>query len=174
MSKRSSKFISRFFTVISLVAMLLVAVLPVVSFAQDAGAKTTVSVNTTPGSTENLRYFKEDTYYDMSEKVAPMTIEFELTGCGSIPGANPGGVIVGNYSEGASTYVNVEVVEWGLLRVRGKFNSGSEWIANFYSSESADVRLNGVHHYTIVINSGWGGVSLYVDGVHKADRKSVV
>ena len=171
MSKRSSRIISRLLVVTTLVAMLLVAMLPVVSLAQENRSVSSVDISTTTGSTENLRYFKEDTYFDMSEKVnTPMTIEFELTGCGSIPGANPGGVIVSNYSEDASSYISVEVAEWGLLKVRGRYNSGAEWTASFYSGESADIRLNGVHHYTILINSGWGGVSLYVDGAHKATR----
>ena len=171
MCKKSSKIVSRLLVVALLFAMLLMVALPTASLAAETASVSSVSVSTTPGSTENLRYFKEDTSYDMSEKInTPMTIEFEITGCGSIPGATPGGVIVGNYSENAATYVNVEVAEWGLLRVRGRYNSGSEWVANFYSSEGADIRLNGVHHYTITIGSGWTGVSLYVDGVHKATR----
>ena len=169
MCKKSSTIISRFLVVSILLAMLVALALPFASLAAETNG-TSVSVSTTPGSTGNYRYFKEDTSYDMSQKVAPMTIEFELTGCGSIAGANPGGVIVGNYSENASTYLSVEVAEWGLLRVRGRYNSGAEWVANFYSSEGADVRLNGVHHYAVTVGSGWAGVSLYVDGVLKATR----
>ena len=168
MCKKSSKIISRFLVVTLLMAMLVALALPMASSAAESSVS---GVTITTGSSENLRYFKEDTSYDMSNKVdTPMTIEFEITGCGSIPGANPGGVIVGNYSEDAASYINVEVAEWGLLRVRGKYNNGSEWVANFYSSEGADIRLNGAHHYAITIASGWTGVSLYVDGVHKATR----
>ena len=169
MCKKSSTIISRFLVVSILLAMLVALALPFASLAAEING-TSVSVSTTPGSTENYRYFKEDTGYDMSQKVAPMTIEFELTGCGSIAGANPGGVIIGNYSENAATYLSVEVAEWGLLKVRGRYNSGTEWVASFYSSEGADVRLNGVHHYAVTVGSGWAGVSLYVDGVLKATR----
>ena len=168
MCKKSSVIVSRFLVAAVLIAMLTALMLPIAALGAESG---TASVSTTTGSTENYRYFKEDTGYDMSYKVnTPMTIEFELAGCGSIAGANPGGVIVGNYSEDAATYINVEVAEWGLIRVRGRYNSGSEWTANFYASENADIRLNGVHHYAITIGSGWTGVSLYVDGVHKATR----
>ena len=167
MCKKSSRIISRFLVAALVVAMLLVAVLPIASLA--AGASGSGSVSTTPGSTGNLRYFKEDTNYEMSNKVAPMTIEFELVDCGSIPGASNGGVIVSNYSEDASTYIIVEVETYGKIRVRGKYNGGSEWTAQFYQSE-ADVRLNGTHHYAITIASGWTGVTLYADGVKKATR----
>ena len=168
MCKKSSVIISRFLVVAVLIAIFTALVLPIAALGAESGA---TSLSTTTGSTENYRYFKEDTGYDMSSKVnTPMTIEFELAGCGSIAGANPGGVIVGNYSENAATYLSVEVAEWGLIKVRGRYNSGSEWTANFYASENADIRLNGVHHYAITIGSGWAGVSLYVDGVHKATR----
>ena len=167
MCKKSSKFVSRFLVVTLVVAMLLVAVLPIASLAAESSGSG--SVSTTPGSTGNMRYFKEDTNYEMSNKVAPMTIEFELVDCGSIPGASNGGVIVSNYSEDASTYIIVEVETYGKIRVRGKYNGGSEWTAQFYQSE-ADVRLNGTHHYTITIASGWTGVTLYADGVKKATR----
>ena len=167
MCKKSSKFVSRFLVVTLVVAMLLVAVLPIASLAAESSGSG--SVSTTPGSTGNVRYFKEDTNYEMSNKVAPMTIEFELVDCGSIPGASNGGVIVSNYSEDASTYIIVEVETYGKIRVRGKYNGGSEWTAQFYQSE-ADVRLNGTHHYTITIASGWTGVTLYADGVKKATR----
>ena len=131
---------------------------------------TTSGVVTTPGATENYKYFKEDTSYDMTSKVnTPMTFEFELAGCGNIPGASKGGVIIGNYSEDASSYINIEAVDYGKIIVRGKYNGGSEWTATFYQSE-ADIRTNAVHHYTITVASGWTGVSLYVDGTHKATR----
>ncbi|MBR2971517.1 MAG: hypothetical protein IKC61_01140, partial [Clostridia bacterium] len=129
-------------------------------------------VVTTPGVSENQRYFKEDTYYEMSNKInAPVTIEFELAGCTHI-GSAAAGVIIGNYSEDATSYINVEAIDYGRLRVRGKYNGGSEWVANFEQSE-ADIRSGGVHHYAIVLEyyAEYGdSVHLYVDGVKKATR----
>ena len=166
------KKISRLLTLTVIFCMLIVAIVPVVSIAAselNSTRSTSASVVTTPGSTGNYRYFKEDTYYQMTNKInAPMTIEFELTGCSYLAGAENAGVIVGNYSEDASTYINIEATTYGKLVVRGKLN-GTAWQADFYQSE-ADIRMGGIHHYTITIGSGWTGVSLYVDGNHKATR----
>ena len=167
MRKTTSRVVSLVLTL-----ALLIGIMPMsfVVSTEAASQVTTGGVVTTPGATENYKYFKEDTSYEMTSKInTPMTIEFDLAGCANLAGAEKGGVIVGNYSEGASTYINVEAVDYGKLIVRGKYNGGSEWTATFYQSE-ADIRLGGVHHYTITIASGWTGVSLYVDGTHKATR----
>ena len=167
MRKTTSRVVSLVLTL-----ALLIGIVPMsfVVSTEAASQVTTGGVVTTPGATENSKYFKEDTSYDMTSKInTPMTIEFDLAGCTHLAGAEKGGVIVGNYSEDASSYINVEAVDYGKLIVRGKYNGGSEWTATFYQSE-ADIRLGGVHHYTITIASGWTGVSLYVDGTHKATR----
>ena len=173
MKKQSSRAIFRILTFVTLFALLIAAVIPVAALAADAQVQAVAdngsTVTTIPGKTENLRYFKEDTSYDMTTKVAPMTFEFELTGTTHIAGASKGGVIIGNYSESASTYINIEAIDYGKIIVRGKYNGGSEWTATFYQSE-ADIRVGGVHHYTITVASAWGGVSLYVDGSLKATR----
>lgn len=151
---------------------LLVGMMPMVFVVSTSAATqvTTGGVVTTPGASENYKYFKEDTSFDMSSKInTPMTFEFELAGCGNIAGGIKGGVIIGNYSEDASSYINIEAVDYGKITVRGKYNGGSEWTASFYQSE-ADIRTNTVHHYTITIGRNWDGVSLYVDGSHKATR----
>ena len=172
MKNKSSKAFLRILTLTVLLTMLIIAVIPVAALAEESEAQvlseSAPTVTTTPGKSENWRYFKEDTSYDMTTKVSPVTFEFELSGVTHL-GATKGGVIIGNYSEDASTYINVEAVSYGPLIVRGKYNGGSEWTATFYQSE-ADIRLGDVHHYTIVVASGWTGVSLYVDGVHKATR----
>ncbi len=167
MKKNTPKVVSLVLTLAMLIGTLPLAL----SVRTEAASQTTVGgVVTTPGATEVLKYFKEDTAFDMSEKVnAPMTFEFDLAGCGNIAGAVSGGVIIGNYSEDASAYINVEAVDYGKLIVRGKHTSGSEWRATFYQSE-ADIRTNAVRHYTVTVGSGWTGVSLYVDGAHKATR----
>ena len=167
MKKTASRALS-----LVLVIVMLIGILPVsLSIDTTAASQTTNGgIVTTPGATENYKYFKEDSSFDMASRInTPVTIEFELAGCANLAGSEKGGVIFGNYSESASTYINVEVVDYGKIIVRGKYNGGSEWTATFYQSE-ADVRLGGVHHYTVVIASGWTGVSLYVDGVHKATR----
>jgi len=160
--------------VISLVLTLamLVGIVPLtVSFSAVAASQNTVGgVVTTPGATENVKYFKEDTSFDLSKRTdTPQTFEFELAGCANIAGADNGGVIIGNYSEDAASYINVEAVDYGKLIVRGKHNNGSEWKATFYQSE-ADIRTNATHHYSVTVGSAWTGVSLYVDGVCKATR----
>ena len=155
-----------------LVIVMLVGILPIsLSVDTTAASQTTNGgIVTTPGATENYKYFKEDSFFDMASKInTPMTVEFELAGCANLAGAEKGGVIFGNYSESAGTYINVEVSTYGQIIVRGRYNGSSEWTATFYQSE-ADVRVGGIHHYTVVIQSGWGGVSLYVDGTHKATR----
>ena len=82
MCKKSSVIVSRFLVAAVLIAMLTALVLPIAALGAESG---TASVSTTTGSTENYRYFKEDTGYDMSYKVnTPMTIEFELAGCGNL------------------------------------------------------------------------------------------
>ena len=153
MKNKSSRTISRILTLTVILAMLIVAVIPVASLAAESqvqtAAETGSGVTTTPGSSGNMRYFKEDTSYDMTNKVAAVTFEFELAGCGNVPGTS-GGVIIGNYSEDATSYINIEVVEYGKIRVRGKANGGSEWTANFDQNE-ADIRVNSVRHYTIVL-----------------------
>ena len=173
MRKNTSQNVSRLVTLVILIGMMLFAVIPVASLtvAAAAGAQAVSGsgIVTTPGVSENVRYFKEDTSYDMTAKVAPLTFEFELSGCTHIAGSAKGGVIIGNYSEDASTFINVEAIDYGKIIVRGKFNGGSEWTATFYQSE-ADIRVGGIHHYTVTVASGWTGVSLYVDGVHKATR----
>ena len=172
MKTKSSRTISRILTLTVILAMLIIAVIPVASIAAESQVQTaseTSAVVTTPGKTENWLYFKEDTSFDMTTKVAPITFEFELTGTTHIAGGAKGGVIVGNYSEDASTYINIEAIDYGKIIVRGKYNGGSEWTATFYQSE-ADIRSGGVHHYTIIVASGWTGVSLYLDGVLKATR----
>ena len=153
-----------------LTVTLLLGMMPM-TIVTSAGSQTTFDgVTTTPGATGYQNYFKEDTSYDMSSKVnTPMTFEFELAGCSALPGASNGGVIVGNYSENATSYINIEIETYGKIIVRGRYNSGSEWIATFYQSEH-DARIGGVHHYAVTIGSGWTGVSLYVDGVQKATR----
>ncbi len=166
-----SKIISRALSFI-LVLVMLVGIIPLNFTVSVTAASQTTSggVVTTPGATENYSYFKEDTSFDMASKIdTPMTFEFELAGCANLAGAEKGGVIIGNYSESASTYINIEAVDYGKIIVRGKYNSGSEWTATFYQSE-ADIRLGGVHHYTVTVGSAWAGVSLYVDGVLKATR----
>ena len=166
MRKTTSRVVSLVLTL-----ALLIGIMPMSFVSIEAASQvTTGGVVTTPGATENYKYFKEDTSYDMTSKInTPMTIEFDLSGCTHIAGADKGGVIVGNYSEDASSYINVEAVDYGKLIVRGKYNGGSEWTATFYQSE-ADIRAGGIHHYTITIASGWTGVSLYVDGTLKATR----
>ena len=77
MCKKSSVIVSRFLVVALLMAMLVALVLPVAALGAENGAAS-VSVSTTPGSTENYRYFKEDTSYDMTNKVDAVTFEFEL------------------------------------------------------------------------------------------------
>ena len=154
-----------------LVIVMFVGILPF-GFSVDTAAAsqtTTGGVVTTPGATENYKYFKEDSAFDMTAKTSPVTFEFELAGCGYIAGASNGGVIIGNYSESASTYINVESIDYGKIIVRGKYNGGSEWKATFYQSE-VDIRVNGARHYTVVVGSGNSGVSLYVDGTLKATR----
>ncbi len=149
---------------------LLLGIMPMTAVASVGSQTTFDGVATTPGVTDFQNYFKEDTSYDMSSTVnTPMTFEFELAGCSNLPGAKNGGVIVGNYSESASSYINVEVSTYGQIIVRGRYNADSEWVATFYQSEH-DVRIGGIHHYAVTIGSGWTGVSLYVDGVHKATR----
>ena len=177
MRKNNTKFISRLMTLAILLGMMLVAVLPIATYASETQFYSTQTntksasevTTTTPGTSGNLIYFKEDTSYDMINKVAPLTFEFELSGCTHIAGESKGGVIIGNYSEDASTFLNIEVIDYGKIIVRGKYNGGSEWTATFYQSE-ADIRVGGVHHYTITVASGWTGVSLYVDGILKATR----
>ena len=150
---------------------LVISMMPFAFIASASGAQSVSGsgVATTPGVSENLRYFKEDTYYQMTKKVSAMTFEFELSGCAYIPGGSNGGVIVGNYGEDASTYINVEVRTYGQIFVRGKYNGGDEWTAQFYQSE-CDIRTGAVRHYTVTVGSGWAGVTLYVDGVSKATR----
>ena len=173
MRTSNSKRLARLLTVAVIFAMLIIAVIPVATFAAESQpatvAESTSGITTTPGKTENWKYFKEDTSYDMTTKVAPITFEFELTGTTHIAGAQKGGVIIGNYSENASTYINIEAIDYGKIIVRGKYNGGAEWTATFYQSE-ADIRVGGVTHYTVVVASGWTGVSLYVNGSHKATR----
>ena len=157
---------------LALVIVMLVGILPIgLSVDTTAASQTTNGgIVTTPGATENYKYFKEDSVFDMASKInTPMTVEFELAGCANLAGAEKGGVIFGNYSESAGTYINIEVSTYGQIIVRGRYNGGSEWTATFYQSE-ADVRVGGIRHYTVVIQSGWNGVSLYVDGTHKATR----
>lgn len=167
MKRTTSRIVSFILTFAMLIGMMPLG-MSVTSVA--APQITTGGVETTPGVSANYKYFKEDTSFDMSSKInTPMTIEFELAGCANLAGAEKGGVVVGNYSDGASSYINVEAITYGQLIVRGKYNGGSEWTATFYQSE-ADIRSGGVHHYTITIGSGWTGVSLYVDGTHKATR----
>ena len=175
MKSRSSRTISRILTLTVILAMLIIAVIPVASIAAESQVQTaseTSAVVTTPGKSENLRYFKEDTSFDMTNKVSAVTFEFELAGCGNIPGAQNGGVIIGNYSEDATSYINIEVRDYGRIRVRGKANGGSEWVADFDQSE-ADIRTNSARHYAIVLEyyAEYGdSVHLYVDGVKKATR----
>ena len=173
MRTSNSKRLARLLTVAVIFAMLIIAVIPVATFAAESQpatvAESTSGITTTPGKTENWKYFKEDTSYDMTTKVAPITFEFELTGTTHIAGDKKGGVIIGNYSENASTYINIEAIDYGKIIVRGKYNGGAEWTATFYQSE-ADIRVGGVTHYTVVVASGWTGVSLYVNGSHKATR----
>ena len=174
MKRNSLRNSSRILTIAILFAMTLAFLMPLTvltSSAESVSARSAQSnVVTTPGASEVSRYFKEDTNYEMSEKIdTPVTIEFEISSCGNIAGASNGGVLFSNYSEGASTYLIIEADTYGKLRVRGKYNGGSEWTAQFYQSE-ADVRLNGVHHYTVTVASGWTGVTLYADGVKKATR----
>jgi len=175
MRKKSFKIFLRLFTSSLLICMMLILVMPSASLTANAAGAQAVAgsgVVTTPGVSENQRYFKEDTYYEMSNKInAPVTIEFELAGCTHI-GSSGGGVIIGNYSEDATSYINIEAVDYGKLRVRGKYNGGSEWVANFEQAE-ADIRSGGVHHYAIVLEyyAEYGdSVHLYVDGVKKATR----
>ena len=175
MKTKSSRTISRIMTLTVILAMLIIAVIPVASIAAESQVQTaseTSAVVTTPGKSENLRYFKEDTSFDMTNKVSAVTFEFELAGCGNIPGAQNGGVIIGNYSEDATSYINIEVRDYGRIRVRGKANGGSEWVADFDQSE-ADIRTNSARHYAIVLEyyAEYGdSVHLYVDGVKKATR----
>lgn len=167
MKKITSKVIS-----LVLGVAMLVGLIPLILPFHTVAASQTVlgDVVTSPGATENVKYFKEDTSFDLSNRTdTPQTFEFELAGCANIAGADNGGVIIGNYSEDASSYINVEAVDYGKLIVRGKHNGGSEWKATFYQSE-ADIRTNAVHHYTVTVGAAWAGVSLYVDGVHKATR----
>ena len=155
MKNRSSRNILRILVLTVLLAMLIAAVIPVATLAAESHVQTaseTSGVVTTPGKTENWLYFKEDTSFDMTTKVAPITFEFELTGTTHIAGAAKGGVIVGNYSEDASTYINIEAIDYGKIIVRGKYNGGSEWTATFYQSE-VDIRSGGVHHYTVIVAS---------------------
>ena len=175
MRKKSSKIFLRLFTSSILICMMLILAMPLASLAANAAGAQAVAgsgIVTTPGVSQNQRYFKEDTYYEMSDKInAPVTIEFELAGCTHI-GSSGGGVIIGNYSEDATSYINIEAVDYGKLRVRGKYNGGSEWVANFEQAE-ADIRSGGVHHYAIVLEyyAEYGdSVHLYVDGVKKATR----
>ncbi len=167
MKKNTSKIISFVLTLAMLVGITPFA-LP---FHSEAASQSTLGdVVTSPGASESAKYFKEDTSFDLSNRTdTPQTFEFELAGCANIAGADNGGVIIGNYSEDASSYINVEAVDYGKLIVRGKHGGGSEWKATFYQSE-ADIRTNAVHHYTVTVGSAWTGVSLYVDGAHKATR----
>ena len=167
MKRTTSRVISLALTLAMLIAMV---PLTMPFETESASQITNGGVVTTPGVSGNLRYFKEDTCFDTSKKVdTPMTFEFELAGCANIAGAVPGGVILGHYSEDASSYINIEAVTYGAITVRGKYNNGSEWKAVFYQSE-VDIRTNGIRHYTITVGSAWAGVSLYVDGTHKATR----
>ncbi len=167
MKKSTIRALSLVLTLVMLFGTV-IGVLPVLSVPTSAESDAE-SITTTTGASGVMNYFKEDTSFDMTSKIdTPMTIEFELAGCSHLAGAANGGVIIGSYSENASTYLNVEVETYGKIIVRGKF-SGSEWTATFYQSE-VDVRVGGTHHYTVTIGSGWTGVSLYVDGTHKATR----
>ena len=179
MKTKSSRTISRILTLTVILAMLIIAVIPVASIAAESqvqtAAETGSGVTTTPGTSGNYRYFKEDTSYDMTNKVDAVTFEFELAGCGNVPGTS-GGVIIGNYSEDATSYINIEVRDYGRIRVRGKANGGSEWVADFDQSE-ADIRTNSARHYAIVLEyyEQYGdSVHLYVDGVKKATRYPTV
>ena len=101
MRKTTSRVVSLVLTL-----ALLIGIMPMsfVVSTEAASQVTTGGVVTTPGATENYKYFKEDTSYEMTSKInTPMTIEFDLAGCANLAGAEKGGVIVGNYSEGAST-----------------------------------------------------------------------
>ena len=172
MKRNSSRNSLRILTIAILFAMSLACLMPLAALTSSAESVSALSeqsnVVTTPGSSALSRYFKEDTNYEMSEKIdTPVTIEFEIAACGNIAGASNGGVLLSNYSEDASTYLIIEAETYGKLRVRGKYNGGSEWTAQFYQSE-ADIRLNPVHHYTFVLSRKT--VALYVDGVLKATR----
>ena len=170
MKRITSKVLS---LVLSLALLMCMMPITLSVSALPSSQTTTGGVVTTPGATQNYKYFKEDTSFDMTSKIdGPMTIEFELAGCGFIAGSVAGGVIIGNYSEDATSYINVEVRDYGRIRVRGKYNGGSEWIADFDQSE-ADIRTNSVRHYAIVLEyyAEYGdSVHLYVDGVKKATR----
>ena len=124
MKKNTSKIISFVLTLAMLVGITPFA-LP---FHSEAASQSTLGdVVTSPGASENAKYFKEDTSFDLSNRTdTPQTFEFELAGCANIAGADNGGVIIGNYSEDASSYINVEAVDYGKLIVRGKHGGGSE------------------------------------------------
>ena len=131
MKRITSKVLS---LVLSLALLMCMMPITLSVSALPSSQTTTGGVVTTPGATQNYKYFKEDTNFDMTSKVdTPMTFEFELAGCANIAGATKGGVIIGNYSEDASSYINIEAADYGKLIVRGKYNNGSEWTAQFYN-----------------------------------------
>ena len=171
MQKKIYSTISRVFTVTVLLAMLIIAVIPVATLAAENAVTTGVVDTTDPvatviGRNGNYPYFKEDTYYDLSTAIdTPLTYEFEVSACGNI-GSVSGGIVFGNYGKDRTSCVSIEFYEYGAIRFY--VNNKAGYVADIkFSSANHDHRKNDIIHYAITVDPNAKTVSLYANGVLK-------
>ena len=173
MKTKSSRTISRILTLTVILAMLIIAVIPVASIASESQVQTASEtdanlVTTTTGNTGNYPYFKEDTYYDISNAIdTPLTYEFEVSNCGSI-GSGSGGVLLGNYGKDKTPCVSIEFSEWGQIRFY--VNNKAGYVTDIKFS-GADHRKNDITHYAITVDPDAKTATLYVNGSYVTSVK---
>ena len=154
MRNNNSKRLARLLTVTLLLAMLVIAVIPVAMYAAESQAVTVAEdeanrVTTTTGATGNIPYFKADTYYDVSKSLdTPLTYEFEVSNCGNI-GSGSGGILLGNYGKDKTPCVSIEFYDWGQIRFY--VNNKGGYVSDIKFS-GVDHRKNDITHYAITID----------------------
>ena len=170
MRNNNSKRLARLLTVTLLLAMLVIAVIPVATYAAESQVATVAEdeatrVTTTPGATGNIPYFKADTYYDVSKSLdTPLTYEFEVSNCGNI-GSDSGGIVIGNYGKDKTPCVSIELSSWGQIRFY--VNNKGGYVSDIKFS-GVDHRKNDITHYAITIDPNTKTAKLYVNGVLKS------
>ena len=170
MRNNNSKRLARLLTVTLLLAMLVIAVIPVATYAAESQAVTVAEdeanrVTTTTGATGNIPYFKADTYYDVSKSLdTPLTYEFEVSNCGNI-GSGSGGILLGNYGKDKTPCVSIEFYDWGQIRFY--VNNKGGYVSDIKFS-GVDHRKNDITHYAITIDPDTKTAKLYVNGVLKS------
>ena len=133
--------------------------------AEGAGSDVTV----TTGTSGVMNYFKEDTYYTLSDAIdTPLTYEFELMAMNDIGGTGVrGGVIFGNYGKDGTRCVSIELFTYGKVRLYVNNKSGK--VADITFS-STNIRKNSIRHVAITIDVANKSASLYLDGVFAETR----